>query len=145
MAFWHKNPSAPVDRAARLLVAEVEAFLSGSYEDLLRHRGDEIPLWAQMNSCAHGRLASLRGVLASSSADRYYFGDRWELMWRRTKRTFAQQLLDEVQGDEQRLFDLQRRVLVPLELELIAEEAAGDLSPLKLVRSLRAALGSESM
>lgn len=53
---------------------------------------------------------------------------------------FVQELLDKVEGDERRLCQIQRVALVPLELELIAEEAAGKLHPAELVRSFRAAL-----
>lgn len=139
---WHRgkrerDSSEPVISG---LVVEAEAFLSGHYEELLCYRGDRVPLWAHLNSCAHGDLATLQGVLATSSADGYFLDDRWELMWRRARRMFVQELLDKVEGDERRLCQIQRVALVPLELELIAEEAAGKLHPAELVRSFRAAL-----
>lgn len=101
------------------LVAACEAFLEGRYAEHLERRGLRVPPWAWVNLLAHGTAAELdaaRRVLAD--------GEGPGAAWRAARAFLAREVLEAAQAAGTDLADLQRRVLVPLELELMGWPAA---------------------
>lgn len=105
-----------------LVVAECEAFVSGSYLDLLQRSGlpIEIPSWAWVNVLAHGSPADLEKLTdgASRSLHRSTFG------WQDCRCAIAAEAIEAARGSETRLRLLQRDVLFPLEQRLRTQPVA---------------------
>jgi hypothetical protein len=126
--------------SATRLVADAEAFLNGDYAAQLRRLGAEVPGWAQLNLLAHGDLQIIRRTRRPSATTRLAtFADRADHTWTSALRMLARELFQMVEGDPEMLSSVQRRVLVPLELELMHES---DLTAYELVQFTRAALNS---
>lgn len=123
-----------------LLVEDATAFLSGTYADHLRKAARAIPSWSWLNACAHGDLYRIEDVhrLASLAL----LTDVRDDPWRHAQRQLARELLEIVRDDQALLSKIQSRILVPLELELIDAEVAGELTAHALVSTFRAALRS---
>jgi len=96
-----------------VLVAECEAVLAGSYAEQLRRRHCPTPPWAWMNVLAHGALEDLRRVSAGVGA-----GGRAE-QWMAARAYLAGEVLGLVDQGVCTLDELQRDVLIPLELRLV--------------------------
>jgi len=126
--------------ASSRLIADTEAFLSGDYANHLGRHGDAVPGWAQLNALAHGDLESLwRSLRPPTTRRRATSVVRIEEAWRSARKLLAGEILELVQSDPGTLSQVQRCVLVPLELQLMHE---GDLTAFELVQSTRSALGS---
>lgn len=123
------------------LIADTEAFLSGDYARHMRRHGQVVPTWARLNQLAHGELRSLRHARRPLSAGRSAAIADWtEEAWRSAQRVLARELLSFVGNDRDLWSAVQRTVLIPLELQLIAAEATGGVTALELVQCTRAAL-----
>lgn len=105
---WRRKKGRLPD-SANELVAECEAFLSGSYGSYLADRCREIPAWVWINGLAHGNEAELRRAAARSN-DR---GDPGSLIV-----ALAREILMAADERNVTLKALQRRTLIPLELAL---------------------------
>lgn len=106
--------------AARL-IGDCEAFLSGRYASRARGRELLVPSWARLNNSAHGDLRSLRHARRSWRTTVSAAFANWQQEgWRRAERALAGALLDLVGDDPQLLVEVQREVLVPLELKLMS-------------------------
>lgn len=123
------------------LAAETEAFFSGGYIKKLQSAGDPLPGWAWLNCVAHGELGDVQSLqtVAVAENDRQ---DGGEVSWESAQRLLASELLDLTDNDPVLLSRLQRRVLVPLELQMMRTEADRGLGAFELVQSFRAALRS---
>jgi hypothetical protein len=108
----HVEPEEATPTAVPVVVAECEAFLDGSYSDYLVVHGRAVPAWAWLNKIAHGDDEHLGRVAAGD--DPLVPAD-----WRVTLSLLARRATEEVQ----------RNVLVPLELELIEADLRPDLTP----------------
>jgi len=138
-----RDDERPLTASSARLVADAEAFLAGEYANHLRRHRVAVPGWARLNRLAHGDLASLhqcRRPLATAKSAA--FADWPEESWRRAQQLLATELLKLVDNDPDKLSQVQRSVLVPLELRLIHVEEERSLTALELVQSTRSALRS---
>lgn len=92
------------------LADECTAFLDGRYVELLQAAGSPIPVWAWMNLLAHGTDAEIR-----EAAARLPDVEGWE----RARSFVAAELVDAVDASDTSMDDVQREVLVPLELDVL--------------------------
>ncbi len=118
------------------VVADCEAFLLGRYAESLEARSEPVPVWAWTNVLAHGCRedvcrASAGGRVGWSSTRR----------WRVARTAAAGELLDRV-GSGASLADMQREVLVPLELELVSCPGDWACTPERWLEAVRSALHS---
>lgn len=124
-----------------VLIAEIEAFLSGDYATYLMRRRREVPGWAWLNSFAHGELTTLREAKRSMhplGTPSHVAGA--EKAWFQAQSIVSRDLLRIVEDDPQRLTLVQRSILVPLELRLMELETDAGLTAYDLVQATRAAL-----
>lgn len=101
-------------RSGAEIGAAFEALLEGRYVEYLERRGDRIPAWTWTNLLAHGTEEAIRRVATTRPRP---FGV--VNVWRRARVYLASEVLDaaELAGS---LARVQREVLVPLELDLVA-------------------------
>ena len=116
---------------------ECEAFISGSYAEFLAERGGDVPTWAVLNVLAHTDLDRLRTRAESGLVAELDQRQGWVT----ASRLLRRELVELVGEDEGLLANLQRTVLIPLELQL-ARESDTELEPRAVVVSTRAALRS---
>ena len=115
---------------------EFEAYLEGSYVTWLVSNGHSVPGWAWLNRVAHGQLEELRTMathLRRLPAAREEVG-----AWQQVAAFLAKEVVAAA-GDDEQLLDLQRRVLVPIELHL-AEDWWAALKPIDLATTVVAVL-----
>lgn len=140
-------PAAPVDECADEaatrphpqrdeggeLAAACEAVLRGRYVEHLEERHCRVPAWAWVNLLAHGSAEDLEN--ATSLA-----GDGQPQRWRAARAYLAGEILGVADRGGTSLRDLQRDVLVPLELHLASSEPTRGSRPGDLVTGVLAAL-----
>lgn len=129
VATWLKGqwPKRPIGRGAAQVVSEAAATVEGTITDTF---GESWPLppWAWLNKLAHGSWADL-GQLAQGRPRR---GRGWE-----GAVTFlAGELLSYARTPD-RLLQVQRIGLIPLELDLLGRQFPPPASPLELVSMVR--------
>lgn len=95
---------------AKALVAETDAFLHGRYAELVESTDEQVPVWAWMNLLAHGSLDALR------NEERQL---RQTKGWQLSRAFLAGEIVDRIDSGSVTLDELQRTVLVPLELDII--------------------------
>jgi hypothetical protein len=114
---------------------ECGLFLAGRYAEHFRTRQRHLPLWVWLNPLAHGT----RDEIASWAAGAC---DRPESReWSQAITFLAVCVLDMAGDDDPRLEDLQRDVLIPLELRL-AERWFERMTPSRFVKLVSADLGA---
>lgn len=126
--------------AGEQLVDEAEAFLTGDYARRARYLGGTLPGWAWLNPVAHGDLARIRRLRRYLRGALAPFDSLPREQWKGVQRALVEDVLRIVADDPERLSRVQRRVLVPLELQLIQFEKNGPLTPFEFARTTRAAL-----
>lgn len=99
---------------------ECEAFLAGAYVDACHRLGLRAPVWTWLNEVAHADPDRLRAVASTIEPDHADIE-------RRTRAALAQAVVAAM--SDRGLTDLQRELLVPLELCL----AGTELTPRRLV------------
>jgi hypothetical protein len=143
---WHRRRSVAARGDAEEGAAEpvsdgdpasdCAAFLLGRYAEYLEARSVPIPVWAWTNVLAHG---------CQDDIDRAAAGARggWSSTrkWRVARAFVAGEVLDRV-GHGASLVELQREVLVPLELELVSRRGVWAWTPQCWLETVRAALRS---
>jgi hypothetical protein len=122
------------DPEAAGLVEECEAFLAGTYAELCESRGERVPVWAWMNLLAHGTEEQLRTNVVPHTSGSH---------WHQARRFLAGELLDASTSGRVSLADLQRDVLVPIELDVLSCRGADQWQPGQLVSGLLDALPDE--
>lgn len=133
LRWWFRRHVVAQPSEGEQLVREAEAFLSGSLAERLASSGAPVPAWALLNAFAHGGIDALRPSARRRSRAQP------SPAWGEAAQTLATELGELVGGDEQLYRQVQRLVLVPLELALMAEEPAW-LGPRTVVNWTRAAL-----
>jgi len=130
-----------ISSASAKLSAGAEAFLSGDYANHLRRQCEPVPAWAQQNALAHRDLESLRRTRQEASAVKRVTrsSSREDQAWMGALRFLMAELLEVVGDSAEALAQLQRGVLVPLELQLICQDK---LTVSEVVRCTEAALRS---
>jgi hypothetical protein len=107
----------PRGRGKRDLVQECEAFVTGSYYEVLLQQHQPIPPWAWVNALAHGarceveRIAGLPPARPDSMAFLSYM---------------ACEVLLHASADDATLRHVQESTLIPLEMDLLREPAPCD-------------------
>lgn len=124
------------DRRERQLVTETEDFLAGRLLELRYAAGQSIPDWAWINRLAHGTIDDLTEVAGEWRHGGLYHS------WRRARAYLAGELLDAA-PTQASLIELQRELLVPLELQLM-HGCAMPLRPRHLVARVLTALNSRT-
>jgi hypothetical protein len=129
--------------AARELVGESEAFLSGTLVDFLVERRAPIPAWAWVNVLAHGDLAMITARDTRRVTRRLPPRDP-NVRFAAAEILLIAEVHAAVHDDPDALSALQRGALVPLEFELMARTADTPCTPTDLVRAIRVAVGDDS-
>ena len=126
-------------RHASELVGECEAFLAG-YLAERKEAEASVPVWAWTNLLAHGAEQDLRSDREASRGRRASSWSSWD-EWHDARSYLAAELLDlaEAYGP---LDEIQRGVLVPLELELASSAETAGWGPRQLVARVLTALGT---
>lgn len=117
------------------LAEECTAFLIGRYADLLSTDGMPVPVWAWLNLLAHGTQDELRRAACDlATCDG----------WAQARAFMAGEVCDAIDSGPAILDQLQRHVLVPLELEVAACPSASRWSSPQLVGRLVSELPESS-
>lgn len=116
---------------AKQLVKECEAFVNGEFAETCQADGGHVPRWAWINLLAHGTADDLRREARTPVA-----GDEWH----RTRSVVAAAVIARVDAGGVSLAELQRTVLVPLELHAISTPLSALWSPRQLLVRVLAAL-----
>lgn len=128
--------TGPTRSAGKRLVADSEAFLCGEYADSLEHSAVTVPPWAWTNLLAHGSEDEVRDAAHGAG-----FGSPASQRWRAARAYLASEIIH-VATDGVTLADVQRQVLVPLELELAARPGRRPWTPARWVVTVLAALSN---
>ncbi|HTX63455.1 MAG TPA: hypothetical protein VMD28_07425 [Acidimicrobiales bacterium] len=138
--WWHRRRGVAAGTNVREevpdLVAECEAFLVGSYVELLDGRAEPVPVWAWTNVLAHGSREDIdRAAMGAQGG--WTSSRRW-----RSARAFVAGELQDALSRGVSLTDVQRDALVPLELELVSLRGVWAWTPQQWLEAVRAALRS---
>ena len=118
--FWGPAHCTRSD-CGRCLIVETRAFLTATAADEFARRGVDVPPWAWLNRIAHAEpetvLHTALGPTSEGCGGLIAF--------------LAREVVVTARGDPAGIADIQRRVLVPLELELLSK-ANVEYSPSEL-------------
>lgn len=126
---------SPLSVRGAQLVDESEAFLTGHLVERLVSHDETVPPWAWMNLLAHGTQAEL--AAASRSREPHPL-----ITWRSVRSRLATEVLD-IAPCRGGLAQLQRDLLIPLELELASRDSRS-WTPWHLVSRVELAIGARS-
>jgi hypothetical protein len=117
------------------LVGDCEAFLAGHLAERVEAQAGVVPVWAWTNLLAHGSEDDVRSACSTTR-----FPRRAPDVWRDARSHLATELLElaERYGP---LVEVQRSVLVPLELEHASSVEVAGWGPRQWEASVEAALG----
>jgi hypothetical protein len=122
MGRWGQDP------AEIGLVEESQAFLDGRYAELAASSGEtRVPVWAWMNLLAHGTEAELRVTASQLLVTQG---------WRQARAFVAGEVIDVIDAGLMSLSQVQRDILVPLELDVLSCQTANQWTPAQLVSGL---------
>lgn len=117
------------------LVLEAQCFLDGNYLDIAFSDNRDVPVWAWISIIAHGERESVEHA-ATWLTD--HEGVRPEFdMWGRVLQNIARQVLNVASFPRCSLGDIQRELLIPLELTIIMTPV-GPTTLYRLVSSMLA-------
>ena len=125
-------PDRELDEPAspeRQLADETEAFLDGTLAELLAGRLRSLPPWLLINRIAHGDVDELRGLVQGDIAPLTIVGGPvgYNRTWAMAQRALVLHLLGSGR-DHDEIRRVQRKVLVPLELQLITRSTTRSLT-----------------
>ena len=115
------------DPEAMVLVAECQAFLDGRYAEMMEEAGATAPPWSWMNLLAHGTMDEIR-----LAADAIQDAEGWRM----AQAYVAGEMVEAIDGGRTTLRQLQRGVLVPLELDVLACRGSAQWTPGQLAAGL---------
>jgi hypothetical protein len=121
-------------RPERDLVADTHAFLSGHLVERAQLTGAEVPVWAWTNLLAHGAEPDLRCEISCGPG-----GPAPPSKWHKARSYLAGEVLRHAQTWGS-LAEVQRAVLVPLELELASRPEVEKWKPARWVVAVQEAL-----
>lgn len=130
---WRRNRQPGSDGSHKVLVAEAEHFLRGHYLEVAYGTAHEIPAWVWLSTLAHGDAATLLAAeewLSTSTARRSEYDT-----WGRVLQLLARQVRVMTETTPCTLAEIQRDVLVPLELAILASPV-GPATLYRLVTSM---------
>ena len=120
-----------------ILATECGAFLDGTLAEYWDERGVVVPVWVWTNLLAHGSEELIAESVAGPSRPR-----RAARSWRIARSYLAYQMLD-VTDARCPLSDLQRNVLVPLELDMAARPEVSRWGPARWVETVSRAIRNQ--
>jgi hypothetical protein len=130
--------SRVVGHADRELVEVAESYLRGALPGRAGGRARRLPPWAWVSALAHGSREAVE-ELACRQGDRDTAAG-----WARAVGFLAGEVLDVAGGREERVGELQHRVLVPAELDYLDRAAQGRApEPERFVAGVLAVLEEE--
>lgn len=133
---WQRmNRARRVRRDGPTVADEAEAFVAGRYLSFCTAVRQPAPIWAHLNTVAHGTLAEVAEV-----ARRPVDAEQPVLMWRHVEALIARQVLTAVAGDPGALLHLQASVLQPLEERIRVETRSRPVGARRVLALTRAAL-----
>lgn len=109
IAHWYRK--YVVGREVADVAGETQAYLSGTYRQLLERRREPVPAWAWVNGLAHGghdEVARLASAACGDGPEDFVAG-------------LARDLLGQLAARRAGLEELQRERLIPLELALASD------------------------
>ena len=131
---WHRGATS----IAEELIGECEAFLAGTLVEVLELHGESTPTWAWSNLLAHASDAVLHEESVQET-DEDPANER--ARWRAARSYLAKRVL-EYAAQFGPLEDLQRAVLIPLELDLAASPETEWVDPPALVMRVERSLAA---
>ena len=139
MSWWSRQFTSPQGESG--LAAEVERFLSGHHLESIFDSAEEIPAWVWLSVVAHGDdevLERTQHWLAE------HHGVRPELdAWGRVLQLVAAQLVETAAAIDCEVSELQRQLLVPLELA-VSLTSVGPATLHRLVTVMLSDMSSQS-
>jgi hypothetical protein len=132
---WRRNRQQSTDVSQEALVAEAERFLNGHYLDDAFATSREIPGWVWLSTLAHGDAEALLDAeswLASGRPVRSEYDT-----WGRVLQLLAREIRSMTETTTCTLAEIQRELLVPLELAIIASPV-GPATMYRVVTSMLA-------
>jgi hypothetical protein len=133
---WRNSKDS--NRAWASVSEECESFLDGSYLVQLAARNKPVPGWVWMNRLAHAERAEIEALADGTDATMAALPGR--VQWHGAVSFLATEVLGVVAASQRSLRQVQRDVLVPLELSLAAENRRRWLGPDYVVSRTLAAL-----
>ena len=124
------------------LVTECEAFLTGRFPEYLVDHGRLVPVWAQVNKLAHGSEDDIEADAAGHDSPVTASGGT---QWQAAMSFLAQELISEATRRRVSVAELQRSILVPLELELFKTRLRSTMTLPIFVSTVRGALVEQSV
>jgi len=115
---------------AEALGDDVEAFLGGDLVEHLVSERQPVPAWAVLNKLAHATVQELAD-LAGPDGDPA--SDERAPCWKRSQRSLAAELLEGATTDG--LAEIQRTVLVPLELWMIDRSRSETITSRRVIQT----------
>jgi hypothetical protein len=110
-----REPERPEQRSPNV-TDEFDSYLAGTYAGWLMRRRQSVPAWAWVNQLAHGTVAELdelrSGVFPPTDPEVDVS------LWQQVLTFLATEVLDRAENDDE-LRELQRAVLIPVELRLV--------------------------
>jgi hypothetical protein len=122
-------------------LGDCEAFLLGQLAEYKEAHYQYVASWEWTNLLAHGSEDDLRVELATAGRNREPSGDTANGAWRAARTYVATKLMMTVDSYHP-LSDIQRRVLIPLELDLAASAQAARWRPYQWVMAVESELDS---
>lgn len=132
---WHRSDR----RAGRELAADAEAFVNGRLIERADFLGVAVPVWEWTNLLAHGTEADL---MAESKGAWSRWDSTIAIQWRRARSYLASEVLQyaELYGS---LAEVQKTVLVPLELRLACDPEVVSWKPSRWALEVETALAQQ--
>jgi hypothetical protein len=127
-----KEDPEPEHRATGLEAGvgdECEAYLAGHLASFLAARGRPVPPVGWLNQVVHGTPRELSALAVTGSTETLQ-----PSRWARAVGYLARSLLERARETGRPIEELQRELLLPLELELIARPDAADLDEADMIR-----------
>lgn len=116
---WRRDPQPREPDEPEPTIAspgdELDCYLAGSYAEWLLRRHRSVPAWAWVNPLAHCTLAELDDLRMGEFPSTDHDVD--VSLWQQVVMFLANEVLERVDDDDA-LRELQRAVLVPIELRL---------------------------
>jgi hypothetical protein len=114
---------------SKLLVTEAEGLLGGTVVQVYRDQGMVPPLWVRVNALAHSDFPALTELAKRGS--RAHPGT-WDEVLGSLARDLIRMDLSGTERSGAELTNVQRRALVPLEIELLAHDRVPERTPEQL-------------
>jgi hypothetical protein len=138
MRIWYRRRRNKGAEDPRYVATECEAFLQGTYVEYLRSTGSIIPGWAWLNVLAHSTEGEIRCL--SDSIAPLDDALAHEAQWQSLQCFLAGETLGLASATGRSVAEIQRSILVDVELALAREGERRQLTPSYVVGRTMAAI-----